>query len=286
MEEIHIPGYNIVSRRDRKDSESRGGIITYARQVIYNIVCIKNSVSAERSCHYLHLDVGTFAICNWYRPPASSDEVIATLQEEMSELKGEVVSIIIMGDCNMHHARWLRYSSGNSAEGVFLKQICDDYNVKQLVDKPARGEYLLDLVLTDLDDCKVQVLDQIADHRGIVAKLELPIPKFMNMIREVWHFKNASWSNLRCDLRACSWARLSEGSVDSAVNYFLDLLIAKCKEHIPFSRITFSKQTHPWIDEDCVQAINANNEAVGTDHFPAARDRCAEIINEKFQDQY
>ena len=152
------------------------------------------------------------------------------------------------------------------------------------MDKPPRGEYLLDLVLTDMDDCKVQVLDQIADHKGILAKLVLPMPKLMTIDREVWHFKNASWNNLRCDLRACSWARLSEGSVDSAVNYFLDLLIAKCKEHIPFSRITFTKQTHPWIDDDCVQAIKAKNEAVGTDHFPAARDRCAEIINDKFQD--
>ena len=122
VEAIHIPGYNIVSKRDRNDTENRSGIIRYARQDVYHIVCIKNSVAAGRSWHYLHLDVGTVAVCNWYRPPASSDEAIATLQEEMWELKGEVVGIIIMDDCNTHHARWLRYSSGNSVKGVFLKQ--------------------------------------------------------------------------------------------------------------------------------------------------------------------
>ena len=165
-----------------------------------------------------------------------------------------------------------------------MKQICDDFNLKQLVDKPTRGPYLLDLVLTDMDDCKVQVLDEIADHRGILAKLILPCPKSLSISREVWHFKGAAWNNLKCDLRSCAWGRLSEGSVDSAVNYFLDLLTAKCKEHIPHSRIVFSKETHLWLDDACAQAVRNKNDAVGTANFPVARDRCAQLLSKKHQE--
>ena len=154
----------MISRRDRNENENRGGIITFARHDVHNIVCIKKSANAERAWHYLHLDIGTVAVCNWYRPGASDIEDIASLQEELSNLKGEVVGIVIMGDCNIHHVRWLRYSNGNTAEGVLLKQICDDFNLKQLVDKPTRGLYLLDLVLTDMDDCKVQILHEIAEN--------------------------------------------------------------------------------------------------------------------------
>ena len=52
VEEISIPGYNIISRRDRNENENRGGIITFARHDVHNIVCIKKSANAERAWHY------------------------------------------------------------------------------------------------------------------------------------------------------------------------------------------------------------------------------------------
>ena len=65
IEEVQLPNYRIVSRRDRSEGENRGGIATYARLDIYNMVCVKISIESERVWHFLHLDVGTIAVCNW-----------------------------------------------------------------------------------------------------------------------------------------------------------------------------------------------------------------------------
>ena len=63
FEDVILPGYQVISRRDRSDQENRGGIISFARVDVFNIVCVKVSADAERSWHYLHLDHGTIAIC-------------------------------------------------------------------------------------------------------------------------------------------------------------------------------------------------------------------------------
>ena len=220
IEEVLLPNYKIVARRDRSDGENRGGILTYARTDIYYIVHVKESANAERMWHFLHLDVGTVAICNWYRPGSGGSDQIASIADELLELREEVIGIIVMGDCNVHHRKWLRFSNNNTPEGELLHRICDDHGLRQCICVPTRGDYLLDLILTDLEHCKSEVIAPIADHRGILAKLVLPCPKEVHVPREVWHFKGAAWNNLKCSLKNCSWNRLSHGSVDSAVNYF------------------------------------------------------------------
>ena len=247
VEEIRIPGYKLISRRDRSEGENRGGIVVYAQDDVRTLVEFKVCLDAERIWLLLHLDVGTIAVCNWYRPGAAGEAPITSLAHEITELRDEVIGFLIMGDCNIHQLRWLLHSNANTAEGELLKRICDEHSLKQMIDEPTRGDYLLDLVLTDLENCKTQVVAPIADHRGIVAKVAFPCPKALLVSREVWHFKGAAWQNLKCALRNCSWDLLREGSVDEAVNYFLDLLLAKCEEFIPRSKIIINKATHPWL---------------------------------------
>ena len=68
IEEKQMPNYRIISRRDRSEGENRGGVATYARVDVCNFVEIKKSFDAECIWHFLHLDIGTVATCNWYRP--------------------------------------------------------------------------------------------------------------------------------------------------------------------------------------------------------------------------
>ena len=126
--------------------------------------CMAQGVKSEKSeriWHYLHLDVGTIAIANWYRSPSGDDEQIVEFNSEIAELKDEVLGFIVMGDLNIHHRRWLKYSNDNSHQGSLLKQNCDDHAFKQLIHEPTRGEYLLDLVLTDLESCKAEITQKI-----------------------------------------------------------------------------------------------------------------------------
>ena len=136
IEQVHIPDYIIISRRDRKESDNRGGIIVFAQANLRNVVHISNSNDAERSWHYLHSDLGIIAICNWYRPPGSPEIHISSLRKEIDKIKEEAQNIVIMGDLNIHHAKWLFHSNGISSEGIKLKEICDDYSLMQVVREP------------------------------------------------------------------------------------------------------------------------------------------------------
>ena len=249
VESVSLPNYMQISRHDRHDGENRGGVIAFARIDVKNIVFISNSDVAERSWHYLHLDTGTIAICNWYRPPGSAADHIESLQDELAQIRDDIIGVVIAGDLNIQHARWLVHSNGISAEGVRLKQICDDHALRQIIDKPTRGNYLLDLALTDIDSCKAQVAPQIADHHAVFFKMQCPMPQSVGISRQVWHYKGAAWQNMKCEVRAMSWERLHKGSVDDAISYFFEVLTTLCKLYISHGDkiITWGQNHHEAI---------------------------------------
>ena len=113
----------------------------------------------------IHTDLGCIAVANWYKPRCFDDEHITTFRSAISALTSEVIGFIIAGNLNIHHSRWLRFSNDITSQAILLKEICDDLYLHQLVSEPIRGKYLLDLCLTDVENCKVKSLPQIADHK-------------------------------------------------------------------------------------------------------------------------
>ena len=87
----------------------------------------------------------------------------------MNKYTQDATGIILSGDLNIHHIKWLRFSNGNSQQGADLKAVCDQFGLQQLVDEPTRRDYLLDLFLTDMSRAKVNVGPCIADHKMLVA---------------------------------------------------------------------------------------------------------------------
>ena len=157
VEKVILPGYILLSRLDRSENENRGGVCAFCRDSIKNVVLWKTSPSAERVWHIAHRDTGAVAICNWYRPPGAPDETITSLDEELKDIAGHVHSVILCVDLNIHHSIWLKYSSSNTAAGRYLQEVCQNHGLKQLVQGPTRGEYLLDLILSDLEKLKVSI---------------------------------------------------------------------------------------------------------------------------------
>ena len=100
---INIPNYKKVSRRDRKDTQNRGGILTFQRQDFNGLVHIKNCDDEERSWHFLNLGAEAFLIANWYRPGASVHDGFARLHQEVAEYFQECSGVLIVGDLNVHH---------------------------------------------------------------------------------------------------------------------------------------------------------------------------------------
>ena len=68
----------------------------------------------------LHTNLGALLIGNWYRPPDDDGSSAAMLQAEIECPRWDCVGVILFGDINIHHKRWLRHSCGNTELGERL----------------------------------------------------------------------------------------------------------------------------------------------------------------------
>ena len=180
VEQVNLTGYVLISRRDRRDNSGFGGIAVFARVGVASyITFLESSDSDERSWHVIHSDIGPVLLGIWYRPPQNGEiESIRNLENEWKRLQSQYIGTIIVGDLNVHHIRWLHFSSHTSVEGSLLWRFCTDHGFRQTVGAPTRGNHLLDLVLTDMDEVTDScVLLTIADHCLVRSYIELQVPE-------------------------------------------------------------------------------------------------------------
>ena len=219
-----IAGYEVCSRRDRHEGDNRGGVLTLRRSDFHGIVHIGNSEGDERSWHFLKLGIETILLGNWYRPGASAFDGFTELYAELAEHFAEVSGVLLIGDLNIHHKRWLRFSNDNTHIGSEMKALCDFHGLSQIVREPTREQYLLDLAICDLVGATATVLPKIADHKGVRVDVPMPVINEVGISRTVWHLKSADWDKLEKELSEVDWGILSRGTAEDAVNYFLDVL--------------------------------------------------------------
>ena len=79
VKNVPLVNYQELVRKDRSPSPNRGGIITYIRSDVHNVVHLSTSESAERMIHLVHTDTGIFSVVHWYRSPSSDLTHIAFL---------------------------------------------------------------------------------------------------------------------------------------------------------------------------------------------------------------
>ena len=90
VESVTIPGYIVVSRRDRKQTANRGGILTLQREDFNGLLHIKDCGAEERSWHFLRLGFDTILLANWYRPGATIHDGFVNLYVELAEYWYEI----------------------------------------------------------------------------------------------------------------------------------------------------------------------------------------------------
>ena len=94
---------------------------------------------------------------------------IHALELELPRFAADTVGTILLGDVNVHEPTWLRYSAWTTPEGRELHGFCSERGLQQYVREPTRGEYLLDLAISDLGPLmRVKVVAGIADYSGVL----------------------------------------------------------------------------------------------------------------------
>ena len=107
-----------------------------------------------------------------------------------------------------------------------------------------RGEYLLDLVLSDTEGVKCKVIPKIADYGAVLVQYGLPVPGTVFKEREVWSYGKADWEGLRTQLATVDSNVLYSYSVDVAA----DLLARKILE-LAAQENTSREEVHPSVGE-------------------------------------
>ena len=281
-----LAGYNLVAQLNRRERVrgDRGGIALYARSGFEStVVHLADSTVDERAWFVVHADSGPVLLCLWYRPPGSGIEGVQRFDEELALYSHHGVSCITIGDMNIHNKDWLRFSRRNTPEGRELESVCCTHGLRQLVTAPTRGEYLLDLVLSDLaSGIRSRVVAGIHenDHSGVLTTVHLAIPESTPVQRKVYDYKKADWDKLRALLLAQDWRPTLALSADDAAEEMAKIILDKVAECIPSRMLMDKIWPHPWLNESCRSALLRKRAAFGSDQFEARRDECSRIFLE------
>ena len=104
--------------------------MTLSRCDFNKIVHIENNENEERAWHFIHLDPEIILLGNWYRPGATCHDNFEGLDADLQRLTPEATSVILTGDLNVHHSKWLRFSNGNTAVGADLRIISENFGLQ------------------------------------------------------------------------------------------------------------------------------------------------------------
>ena len=104
-EPLHVPGYEIIGRRDRSDMPNRGGVLVLCRQDVKNVVLLNSSPDAARLWLLAQRDSGSIVLCDWY-PPPGEDNFLEILGSELEYASSQTDEVVICGDLSVHSRRW------------------------------------------------------------------------------------------------------------------------------------------------------------------------------------
>ena len=220
--------------------------------VASEVVHIANSVGYERSWYILHTDVGAFCIGLWYRLPCYGDvDSIFSLKLEYEQFSVDCIGNIIIGDMNVHHKTWLKYSNGTTPEGRALFDVCCRYGLYQCVQSPTRYSYLLDLVLTDVEALlKTKVLPKVADHNVVISTIRATVTENISGKRKVWQYGQAKWHLMKQRINTTDWLQAFDHcSVEGIVDYFTEFLLNLVHDFVPTAWVYTKSSSHPWLSK-------------------------------------
>ena len=111
-------------------------------------------------------------IGSFYRPPSAGDSPLIELEATLTNLPVDK-TIILGGDFNCREIDWVRLTSNGPNHCHKLLDICNDFSLNQMNDKPTRLGSILELHLTNnpslVRNCSIA--SGFSDHDGMIVHL-------------------------------------------------------------------------------------------------------------------
>ena len=127
-----------------------------------------------------------------------------------------------------------------------LHGFCCERGLQQHVREPTRGEYLLDLVISDLGPLiQTKVVAGIADHSSVLCTVRCPVPMAVLVQREVLLYGRAKGTELRQAISNHDWSSdIVHGDADGIAKRFEEKLLMFVCNFIPRKFISDEKSAH------------------------------------------
>ena len=240
----------------------------------------------KRSWCVVHADSGQVILCLWYRrADVGIVDSVRRFHGELSVHIHHAVSCIIIGDLTIHNVSWLQFSKRDTPEGDELEAVWCENCLKQLVTKPPRGPYVLDLVLSDLASgirCKVVPGTRGNDLESLLATVQIKIFAAHPVGRAVYDFKKADCPQPRLCLLETDWRSILALSGDEATDAMVQRILDAVALTIPFRVVNAKVLAHPWLNDSCVRALQRKRKAFGSPTFELRRDECSQVFLEAY----
>ena len=203
--------------------------------------------------------------------------------------------VVYLGDFNVHHTEWLGSSCTDvGGEQAHSFSVLND--LEQIIQHPTRVPDRHDQTPNPLDlfftSCPLNYQYSISaplgssDHTLISVSSSLaPPPPIPSTKRQLWHFEDAQWTDMREFFRDFPWDDycFSSRNPNQITNRIAEVINSGMEAYIPSSIKSFSP-TKPWFDRTCSNATQARDRAFRTwknspspithSSFISARNRC------------
>jgi len=116
----------------------------------------------------------TCEIIGTYRAPNEDIRIIERLAAKIGFLGNSIKRSIIGGDLNLPQVNWKGIADSSSAAQTFINRLVWDNGYTQIVDKPTRGDSLLDVYLVRPDSTltSCDTVQGISDHCGVLLEVD------------------------------------------------------------------------------------------------------------------
>ena len=160
--------------------------------------------------------------------------------------------------------------------------VCCTHGLKQHVRGPTRGPYLLDLVLSNFASgiqCKILLGVRADDHDAVLTAVNVFVPSCNPVRRQVYDFKRAKWDRLKSSLSKVQWGvSLAEKSADDAAAWLTSTILEIVDACVPSKWILDKPYAHPWINDQCREALQRKQDARNTPLYALERDVCSSVF--------
>ena len=189
----------------------------------------------------------------FYRPPNSSRDVEEQIGKQILE-RCDNNRVVVMGDFNFPNIDW-NIPRVRGLDGEEFVRCVQEGFLTQYVDKPTRGEAVLDLVFGNepgqVSDLSVGEHFGDSDHNSISFTLALERDR-ISQARKVSIWSKGNYEAIRQEIRGINWKEVFSGKCTEEMwQIFKENFSGALHSNVPMRQGSYGRLQEPW----CTKAV-------------------------------